>query len=151
MSGTIKIAAALIGLVWLGRYLYQSVQAFRYKVVGYGIPDFRSMKLTVPVIIEFINPTGLSISADSVIINFYLIQNGEAIHAGTVNQPVNIPAGTTKQTVNATADIGNVYSFIATQWQNILGNKSIRLRTDVNVVYHGIKLPKQSYENVITV
>lgn len=138
-------------MVYVGNYVRESLQAFRYKVTGYGLPVFKNFRLTVPVIISFTNPTSFNITADRVTIHFFIVNGSQVIPAGVVSQPVTIPAGSSKQTVNATVDIQNVYNYVADQWQNILGSKSIKLRTEVAITYKGIMMPTRTFEDVITV
>jgi len=146
----LSITAAVIGLGILAyRAAKYAIANFDFKIVGYGKPTVSNASITIPIQIQFNNPTPIPISIDQLIADIYIKKNNSYVKAATVNQPLTILPGKTPQNIYPVIDInsifgGNVLDTL-TSISSILNTKMVTVRTDVTAVFKGITLPKQSF------
>lgn len=147
----ISIVGGVIALlVWGTKAAQNALAQFAYEIAGYGKPKLSGYQLTIPIQIRFNNPTPLSINADQLIADIYLLKNNAYVIAARVNQPVSVPAGISVQTVSPVVDIksifsGNLLDTLKFVQQTVAG-KTVGVKVDVTVVYQGVTLPKQTFE-----
>lgn len=144
----ISIAAG-VGIGW--KYLNDYLNKFNFKITSYGLPSFQNWVLKLPITIQFSNPTGLTINAERVNIDIFLKGNQGYVHIANVNQPLTLPPGKSSETIVPVINLQGFAAVISDSWVSILGTRSMTIRTDVRVTYHGINMPKQNYEDTIRV
>lgn len=144
------VISATVGFAW--KFISEKLNEFRFKVVGYGIPNFNNWVLKLPVLVQFNNPTGMVISADQVIVDVYIKDaSGQFSHIGQVNQPISLSPGKTTQTVVPTMNLSAIGGTLSSTWKDIISTRSATIRTDLSVIFQGLKLPAQKYTDVIKV
>lgn len=153
MNAVLKfgIGAALVGAVIYGVKKFKAYAGvFNIQVVKYGIPQVSNSVVYIPIVIRLTNPTPVPINLASLTADVYLLRGVEYTKVGQVNQPLNIPKGTTEQILNAAISLksifgGNVLNMVSA----ILNTKNITLRTDVTASYAGLVLPVQTITSTI--
>ena len=143
-------------MVWGSKAAKQALAKFTYEIAGFGKPSISNYQLSLPVQIRFGNPTSLSITADQLIAYIYIIKNNSYVIGARIDQkPVTIAAGTSVQPFVVKVDLksifgGNVFNTLDFV-QKTIASKSIPIRADVVVVYQGISLPKQTFEQTVPI
>ncbi len=152
MSTIVKlsIGAAIIGIGILAyRAAKFAIANFDFKIVGYGKPTISNARVTIPIQIQFSNPTPIPITIDQLMADIFIKKNNSYIKAATVNQPLTIVPGKSVQNIYPVVDLntifgGNLIDTISSI-SSILQAKIVNVRTDVTTIFKGIALPKQSF------
>src|SRR6185503_1883614 len=142
--------SVLTALGFGGKYIYSLLQEFQFKVVRYGLPDYKDWILKLPITIKFTNPLPVPVSADKITIDLYLVNQGEKTDVGTVNDQVTLPPGSTEETVVPELDLGSLISSVTDSWEHILSSRRVTILTEVRAVYKGFRLPTQRYEEIVS-
>lgn len=147
LFGIAILAGAALGV----KYISNLLKAFRFKVVGYGIPTFQNWILKLPVTVRFTNPTAITINADNVIVDVYMKNSaGNYIHIGHVDeQGLSLAPGDTDQTMVPVLNLQAVTGAVINSWADLIGGRTASIRTDVTVTYKGVTLPTQEYEDTV--
>jgi hypothetical protein len=157
MSTTFKIG---LGLAFLGVVALVATQGkkileqFDVTIKGYGIPSLNlaSWVLTLPVKIEFFNPTPAAINLDKISGRISLIKNGTFQPVVTFNQPLSIQSGKSEKSIIAQADIKKFFSFnFGPASMEILTTGSLRVRTDMTVQYGQVVFTPEPFDSTIDV
>lgn len=146
----LSIGAVIVGLGFLAyRASKFALANFDFKIVGYGKPTISNLRLTVPIVIKFTNPTPIPISLDQVLADIYINKNGQYVKAAQINQPINIPAGTTNQNIFPVIDLNSIFGGNVLDTINsiasVMKTKVVNVRTDVTTIFKGIALPRQTF------
>lgn len=146
----LSIGAVIIGLGFLAyRAAKYAMANFDFKIVGYGKPTISNASITVPIQIQFTNPTPIPISIDQVIADIYIKKNNTYVKAASVNQPLNIGPGKTTQNIYPVINLSSIFGGNVLDTINsisaILSARVVSIRTDVTTIFKGIALPKQSF------
>jgi hypothetical protein len=143
-----------VGVVFGGAYLYHYAKdtwdKFKYSISGFGIPSYVNKLVVVPVRVKFKNPSAITINPDHITAELFIKKPSGFEQLAKVDQAVVIPPGESLQVINISIDplvLGNKLLDTAS---NIISSGSLTVRTDVRAVYFGIRLPKQSFENQIS-
>jgi hypothetical protein len=147
----LSIGAVIIGLGFLAyRAAKYAMANFDFKIVGYGKPTVSNASVTVPIQIQFSNPTPIPINLDQVIAEIYIKKNNTYVKAATVNQPLSIGPGKTTQNIYPVINLNNIFGGNLLDTINsisaILSSRVVNIRTDVTTIFKGIALPMQSFE-----
>jgi hypothetical protein len=140
-------------IVWAVQRGMKAAQNFNFEIAGYGTPRLSNWVLSLPIKIRFINPTNVSINADSVLVDIYLWKSNTFEFVGNVvKSPLVIAGGTSVIEIIPNIDLRKLFSgnILATA-QNILSSRTVKVRADVSVTYSGITIPKQSITNDIDI
>lgn len=150
----IFVGFSLAGLAYLAyQWARKAFADFAYKIVGYGVPQFNSTtwQLTLPVHLQFNNPTPLALNVDEVLIDVYLVKGIEHSLIGFVSEKiVSLPPGQTERVIIARLNLGTLASGIIDAFEDIVRSKRITLRTVVNITYKGVELPTQSSTDTLS-
>lgn len=146
----LSIGAAIIGIgILVYRAAKYAIANFDFQIVGYGKPTVNNSSITVPIQIQFTNPTPIPINIDQLLADIYIKKNTSYVKAATINQALSIPPGKTTQIIYPVIDINSIFggSLIdtLTAITQSMQSKMLSVRTDVKVIYKGIPLPTQSF------
>jgi hypothetical protein len=153
MNTPVKLTlAALIitGSIIGYKYVRELMQAFTFRIVRYGIPTYSNFVLTVPITIEFSNPTKLTIKPDHVLVEIYLKSAGQWVPVGDVSQTVTVPPGKSQSTILPVMNLQALVATMSANFGQMLATTRLDIRTDVTITYQGITFRKQSYEDTLT-
>jgi DNA-directed RNA polymerase alpha subunit len=132
------------------KYVRELFQAFTFRIVRYGIPNYSNFNLTVPITIEFSNPTKLTIRPDHVLVELYLKSQGQWVQVGDVNQTVTVPPGKSQSTIIPVLNMQALISSVNANFAQMLTSARLDIKTDVTITYQGITFRKHSYEDTVT-
>ena len=106
-TGT-KVILGSIGLLTVAAIVYgkRTLDKFSFRIAAYGLPRISNGVLTLPIHLEFFNPTVLTIPINTLKLDTYLIQiNGTRKQVASVNQPLTIYPGTGTQILYVSTDL----------------------------------------------
>jgi hypothetical protein len=136
-------------------YIVNQSTKVAYSISGYGTPKLNpsNWQLSLPVKVQFTNPTPAPVNIDQVqgVVSLFKSPNYEQV--GTINpQPITIAPGTSVVNVNTVLELKKFLSGnILETAKNILKQRQLQLRTDLRATYAGYDLPVQTFEKVINV
>ncbi|MFO0414915.1 MAG: hypothetical protein ACK52I_22305 [Pseudomonadota bacterium] len=147
------IVIGVIGLViGVGAWAYRTGQKianeFTFKPLGFGKPSISKGYLTVPVLIELVNPSPVAINLDGLLIDLYLQKGSQWVKAATVNQAISVPSGVSQQSVFPIINLkqvfgGDLLNTLNTIQQS-LSTRSFTIKAEITGRYAGIIIPTQS-------
>jgi hypothetical protein len=154
MSEALKFGLFVAGAGVLFYIVNQSAKV-AFSITGYGPWQLNgsNWQLTLPVKVQFTNPTPAPVNIDKIEGVVSLLKQNKYEQVGIINpQPVSIAPGTSTLTINTVLDLkkfleGNILSTVT----SILQTRGLQLRTDLLATYAGYALPKQTFETVINV
>jgi hypothetical protein len=144
-------AAAIGLLVWeVGK---NAIANFSVEVKAYGKPSIKNTVLTVPLQLQFNNPTPVPISIDRFLADIFVWKNDQYVKAATVNQSLTIPVGKSDSTIFPTiqldtlfgGDILSTLKFAST----LLSTKQVNIRIDYFPIVAGVTLPVQRFTQTL--
>ncbi len=147
-------AGIVVAGVWVWDLAKKAATQFSVRIVAYGTPAMSSWILTVPLVFEIRNPSPVSVNIDRAIADLYIMKGSQWVAAGHVDQPLRVPAGQSRQIVNAQANLikifgGNILSTLETFGAAI--NNQLKIKVDVTPIYAGITLPTQSFTDTVSI
>lgn len=158
MSSVLKlgIVAALVGLVvWGSQKAKAAVAGFSFDVVGYGFPALKGLQLTVPLQIQFNNPTPFPINIDHLLTDFYVLKGTQYVKAGRVSQAVRIGPGTSEQTIYPTLDLASLFGGpvvdTISALREVLNNRTLQIRADVTATYGYVTVGPKSFTDQLVI
>lgn len=157
MKGLLKIGV----VVAIGYLVIQGIDVakayasrFHYSIAGYGKPSFSNWVLQLPIVVNVHNPAPISVTADRVIADLFILKNNAWVPVARVDQSITIPPGDTRQTIIAHGNIANIFGgnvFSTFKAFSEALNNQLPLRTEVTVIAQGISLPKQTYDETLRI
>jgi len=112
-----------------------------YSIQGFGIPSFSGTVITVPVIIEFNNPTPVPISIDRLQIVMSYMQASGYAQAGSLDQAnINLPGGKSSNTFYPKMDVKALFSNVLNTLTTALKNKALKIKADVTITKAGLSV-----------
>lgn len=150
------VVAALVGLVvWGSQKAKAAVAGFSFDIVGYGLPTLKGLMLTVPLQVQFQNPSPFPINIDNLLADLYVLKGDQYVKAGRVSQAVRIGAGKSEQTVYPTIDLaalfgGNILSTISAI-RDALNMRTIKTRADVTVTYGHLTIGPKTFTDELVI
>jgi LEA14-like dessication related protein len=146
----IFIAAGILGAGYLAyKAAQKGIESITVEVVGIGKPAVNNqLFMTVPIELEFDNPTFIPIRVDRIHADIYLNKNGEWVKGATATQPVSISTGKSRQMIYPVLDLNSIFggNIINTTQAvvNLIQTKTLQMRADVRITWLGFTLPMQS-------
>lgn len=143
-----------IGLVYLAAQKAKDViDKFTFSIAGFGIPTLKDFVLTLPIKIKLVNPTPISVTADNVKCEVFILKNGTYVKGAVINQPFTIAPGVNTIEPKVAMQLKNLFSgnvlntaiFVA----DLIGTKAVTIRADYTITVKGISAPMQSYSDTI--
>lgn len=158
MSSVLKLGfvAALVGLViWGTQKAKAAVAGFSFDIVGYGFPSIKGLMLTVPLQVQFTNPSPFPINIDNLTADFYVLKGDQYVKAGRVSQAVRILAGKSEQTIYPTIDLATLFGGDAlttiTALREAINTRTLKIRADVTVTYGHLTVGPKSFTDELVV
>jgi hypothetical protein len=134
---------------------------FSYAITGYGTPSLNTSTwlLTLPIKLQFNNPSPVDINVDKLAGNIYIWRNsfginpqGQFVPIGKIDQPITIAPGTSNVALNAQVNLKDFAQYhLLTTGVSFLLTKQIRLRTDLVATYGKFTLPASPFDKTISV
>lgn len=151
----IGLGLALVGVVVLVATQGNKIlNQFAVRIKGYGTPrlNFSSWVLTLPVKIEFNNPTPAPINLNNVSGTVSLMKETKFQPVVNFNQSLSIPPGKNDSTITTEVNLKQFFAnnFVAASLE-ILTTGKLRIRTNITVNYAGITITPEPLDNVVDV
>jgi hypothetical protein len=148
LDNVVKIG---IGLAFIGGILYivhelkSKVKDFEVNLKSIGKPRIQSGVLTIPLDVQFSNPTGIPVTVKNFVADLYIKKNNQWVKGGVIQKPVlEIGAGTSVQRIEPKVDIRKIFGGnILDTLQSLLTSaqqSSIEVKADAHGTANGIDL-----------
>lgn len=151
----IGVIGGVLALVLVGVSLAKdALSQLTVKVVGYGKPTISNWILHLPIIVHVNNRSDLSVTLNRVVADLYIQKDQAWVAAAHVDQSISVPPGETNQTIYAQGNIANIFGGNIFSTINALSNAykgKLPIKVEVTVYYAGIALPKQTFNDTISI